>query len=167
MDAIDAFDLERGVKFETYCARRIRGAVLDELRSMDWVPRLCATARRRSRARASGSRWLTGVRRPTTSSRTNCINGEEFTKLKARLAGGGHVLAHAQCFQSDGSKDVREIDVIKDESRRNPFQDVQRRDVRDLVTKGPSRAERLIVIPTTTREMTMKEIGDARPVRVA
>ena len=40
MDAIDAFDLERGVKFETYCAPRIRGAILDELRSMDWVPRL-------------------------------------------------------------------------------------------------------------------------------
>ena len=40
MDAIDAFDLGRGVKFETYCAPRIRGAILDELRSMDWVPRL-------------------------------------------------------------------------------------------------------------------------------
>src|ERR1700728_1344965 len=40
MDAINAFDLERGVKFETYCAPRIRGAILDELRSMDWVPRL-------------------------------------------------------------------------------------------------------------------------------
>src|ERR1043165_9065738 len=40
MDAISAFDLERGVKFETYCAPRIRGAILDELRSMDWVPRL-------------------------------------------------------------------------------------------------------------------------------
>ena len=40
MDAIDAFDMARGVKFETYCAPRIRGAILDELRSMDWVPRL-------------------------------------------------------------------------------------------------------------------------------
>ena len=40
MDAIDAFDLIRGVKFETYCVPRIRGAMLDELRTMDWVPRL-------------------------------------------------------------------------------------------------------------------------------
>ena len=40
MDAIDAFDPERGVKFETYCSPRIRGSILDELRSMDWVPRL-------------------------------------------------------------------------------------------------------------------------------
>ncbi|MEM6561839.1 MAG: sigma factor, partial [Planctomycetota bacterium] len=40
MDAIDLFDFERNIKFETYCARRIQGAMLDELRSMDWVPRL-------------------------------------------------------------------------------------------------------------------------------
>ena len=40
MDAIDAFDMARGVKFETYCVPRIRGAMLDELRTMDWVPRL-------------------------------------------------------------------------------------------------------------------------------
>src|SRR5437870_11465495 len=40
LDAIEAFDLGRGVKFETYCVPRIRGAMLDELRTMDWVPRL-------------------------------------------------------------------------------------------------------------------------------
>src|ERR1700722_8837346 len=40
MDAIAAFDLERGIKFETYSAPRIRGAILDELRAIDWVPRL-------------------------------------------------------------------------------------------------------------------------------
>src|SRR3954466_11467752 len=40
MDAINAFDLTRGVKFETYCVPRIRGAIGDELRTMDWVPRL-------------------------------------------------------------------------------------------------------------------------------
>src|SRR5438128_4348816 len=40
MDAIDAFDMTRGVKFETYCVPRIRGAMLDELRTMDRVPRV-------------------------------------------------------------------------------------------------------------------------------
>src|SRR3990170_4290665 len=40
LDAIDRFDIKRGVKFETYCVGRIRGAILDELRAMDWVPRL-------------------------------------------------------------------------------------------------------------------------------
>ena len=39
IDAIDKFDPERGFKFETYAISRIKGAILDELRSIDWVPR--------------------------------------------------------------------------------------------------------------------------------
>ena len=39
IDAIDKFDLDRGYKFETYAIARIKGAILDELRSIDWVPR--------------------------------------------------------------------------------------------------------------------------------
>ena len=39
IDAIDKFDLERGFKFETYAIARIKGAIIDELRSIDWVPR--------------------------------------------------------------------------------------------------------------------------------
>ena len=39
IDAIDKFDLDRNIKFETYAVNRIRGAILDELRALDWVPR--------------------------------------------------------------------------------------------------------------------------------
>jgi hypothetical protein len=64
------FDLDRGVKFETYCAPRIRGAILDELRSMDWVPRLVRSAApqaRRAPPSSSRSSWA-AKRRPTTRS---------------------------------------------------------------------------------------------------
>ena len=47
IDAIDKFELERGFKFETYAIARIRGAIIDELRSIDWVPR---SARAKARA---------------------------------------------------------------------------------------------------------------------
>lgn len=47
IDAIEKFELDRGIKFETYAIRRIRGAIIDELRSIDWVPRSV-----RSKARA-------------------------------------------------------------------------------------------------------------------
>ena len=39
IDAIDRFDMEQGVKFETYASLRIRGAILDQIRKMDWIPR--------------------------------------------------------------------------------------------------------------------------------
>ena len=56
MDAIDAFDLNRGVKFETYCVPRIRGAMLDELRTMDWVPRLVRSKASKMEAGPQGAR---------------------------------------------------------------------------------------------------------------
>ena len=40
MDAIENYDLGRGVKFETYCTTRVRGSIIDSLRAQDWVPRL-------------------------------------------------------------------------------------------------------------------------------
>jgi RNA polymerase sigma factor for flagellar operon FliA len=39
IDAIDKFDFTKGVKFETYASLRIRGAILDQIRKMDWIPR--------------------------------------------------------------------------------------------------------------------------------
>lgn len=160
MDAIDAFDLDRGVKFETYCAPRIRGAVLDELRSMDWVPRLV----RHRTAKVEGARQkfeMKHGREPTDDelSRQLKLEGEEFTKFKRDSAAVGTFSLTRKCFQSDGSRDVREIDVIKDDGQRNPFSEIQRKDVRDLMTKGLSRAERLIVVLYYYEEMTMKEIG--------
>ena len=41
MDAVDGYDLERGVKFETYCTTRIRGSILDALRALDWASVYC------------------------------------------------------------------------------------------------------------------------------
>lgn len=160
MDAIDAFDLARGVKFETYCAPRIRGAVLDELRNMDWVPRL---VRHRS-SKVEGARQkfeMENGRTPTQDELARRLNleGEELEKFTRDSRAVGTFSLTRKCFNSDGSKDVREIDVIKDETQNNPFHDIQRRDVRDLMTKGLSRAERLIVILYYYEEMTMKEIG--------
>ena len=59
----------------------------------------------------------------------------------------------------DSSKDIREIDVIQDNRQEDPLSELQRRDLKLLITKGLSRAERLIVVLYYYEEMTMKEIG--------
>jgi RNA polymerase sigma factor FliA len=66
IDAIDKFEPDRGAKFETYAAFRIRGAILDELRSIDWVPRSVRT-KMRDVERARGSLQMTLNRTPTES----------------------------------------------------------------------------------------------------
>lgn len=160
MDAIDAFDLSRGVKFETYCAPRIRGAILDELRSMDWVPRLV-----RSRtAKVEGARQK--IEKETGNRATDeqvqkvvGVQGEEFQKLLRDSTAVSTRSLNQRAYPTDGGRDVREIDVVRDETQSNPVIDIQSRDLRDLITKGLSRAERLIVILYYYEGMTMKEIG--------
>lgn len=159
-DAIDAFDLDRKVKFETYCAQRIRGAILDELRSMDWVPRL--VRHRSGKVEQARQMIEKATGRAATddevAARLN-VNGEEFDKLKRDSFAVSTRSLSARTFSGDGGREVREIDVIRDDTQSNPLSDVQRRDIKDLMTKGLSRAERLIVILYYYENMTMKEIG--------
>jgi RNA polymerase sigma factor for flagellar operon FliA len=160
MDAIDAFDLERGVKFETYCAQRIRGAVFDELRAMDWVPRL-VRSRTAKVDRARKALEMELGRRPTDHEICDRLNvdNSEFEKLSKDSRPVGVVSLNRKWFETDSSKDVREIDVIKDAKQDNPLSELQRTDLKVLITKGLSRAERLIIVLYYYEEMTMKEIG--------
>ena len=160
MDAIDAFDLERGVKFETYCTQRIRGAIFDELRAMDWVPRL-VRSRTAKVDRARRSLEMTSGRRATENEICSKleVDKNEFGKLSRDSKPVGIVSLNRKWFETDSSKDVREIDVVKDTRQENPVQKLQRDDLKLLLTKGLSRAERLIIILYYYEEMTMKEIG--------
>ena len=160
MDAVESFDPDRGVKFETFCTQRIRGAMFDELRSMDWVPRLVRSRTAKVDKVRKSIEMETGAR-PTeeeVAARLN-VSGDEFEKLQKDSRPVSMVSLTRKCFETDSSKDVREIDVVEDNRQENPQQAVQKQDLQALITKGLSRAERLIVILYYYEEMTMKEIG--------
>lgn len=160
MDAIDAYDLERKVKFETYCAPRIRGAILDELRSMDWVPRL--VRQRTGKVEQIRQRFEKETGIAATQEDIAQGLGVDDVELEKYIRDGkavGTVSLNRRCFPSDGSRDVREIDIIRDDSQTNPLTEIQRNDLKDLITKGLSRAEKLIVLLYYYEGMTMKEIG--------
>ena len=160
MDTIDSFDLDRGVKFETYCAPRIRGAILDELRSMDWVPRL-VRSRSSQVDTARKSLEMELGRKPTDDELADRmdVSQEEYAKIRKDAGAVSVVSLSRKWFETDSNKDVREIDVLEDPKQVNPLSAVQCRDLKDLITKGLSRAERLILILYYYEEMTMKEIG--------
>lgn len=160
MDAIDAFDLDRGVKFETYCAPRIRGAILDELRSMDWVPRL--VRHRTSKVEAAKQQIQMEIGRKATDKEISNrleIDKNEFIKYKRDSSAVSVTSITRKCYQSEGSRELREIDVIKDEAQESPVKLIQRQDLKELMTKGLTRAERLIIVLYYYEGMTMKEIG--------
>ena len=160
MDAINAFDPDRNVKFETYCTQRIRGAIFDELRSMDWVPRLVRSRTAKFETTRKQIEMETGQAASDDEIAARLqLAPEDYRKLKRDSRPVNQVSLNRKWFETDGNKDVREIDVVKDTRQENPLTAVQRQDLQSLLTKGLSRAERLIVILYYYEEMTMKEIG--------
>ncbi len=160
MDAINAFDLSRGVKFETFCTQRIRGAILDELRAMDWVPRLVRSRAHRLNDATKALEAELG-RKPTDKELATklALPMKEFKRLKKDAPAVSVVSLSRTHYQTDNDKDVTDYEVLRDPSSRDPVQEVQRSDLKDLLTRGLTRAERLILILYYYEEMTMKEIG--------
>ncbi len=160
MNAIDAYDPARGVKFETYCSARIRGSILDHLRSMDWVPRL-VRARAHQLARATQSLETYLGRKPTKEETAEELDMDmgEFDRLQRDANAASLVSLETKFTGENNEKDIREIDIIKDKKSQNPLIEAQKRDLKNLLIKGLTRAERLIVVLYYYEEMTMKEIG--------
>lgn len=160
MDAIDAFDLGRGVKFETYCAPRIRGAILDELRNMDWVPRLVRSrASKLERVRVELESILGHAPSITEVAERLDLAPNELEKLLHDATAVAQVSLSRKHSETDSNKDVSEIDVIEDRRGRDPVGEIHRKDLKELITRGLTRAERLILVLYYYEEMTMKEIG--------
>src|SRR5688500_795456 len=109
MDAIEAFDLTRGVKFETYCVPRIRGAMLDELRTMDWVPRLVRSkASKMEEARKTLEAAL--GRHPTEIELSTHmeISVPELEKMLMEASAVNLISLNKKWYETDSYKDVRE-----------------------------------------------------------
>ncbi len=160
MDAIDAFDLSRGVKFETYCVPRIRGAMLDELRTMDWVPRLVRSKASKLNEAIKNVEARTG-RIPTEIELATQleITVPELEKMILDANAVNLISLNKKWYETDSYKDVREIDILEDKKGEDPTKRIQKNDLMRLVTKGLNRNERLIIILYYYEELTMKEIG--------
>ncbi len=160
MDAINSYDPLRGIKFETYCPQRVRGAIFDELRQMDWVPRLVRS--RTSRMDRVRKQIEMSKGRPATDEELLAhldVSPEEFEKINRDSRPVGIVSLNKKWSDADSSGEAREIDVAQEPGDADAFQMLQRQDLQTLLTRGLTRSERLIVILYYYEELTMKEIG--------
>ncbi len=160
MQAIEAYDLTLGFKFETYCSQRIRGAIYDELRAMDWVPRLVRSRSSKvDRARKS-IQMETGFKATDEQIIHHLeVDNDEYEKIERDSRPVMMTSLNRKAYDSDSSKEVQEIDVIRDQRQENPVTELQKKDLQLLLTKGLTCAERMIVVLYYYEEMTMKEIG--------
>ncbi|MEQ8767502.1 MAG: FliA/WhiG family RNA polymerase sigma factor [Planctomycetota bacterium] len=161
MDAIDGFDLERGIKFKTYCTTRIRGSILDELRSQDWVPRLVRLKANQIDKAYKALEAELG-REPTEFEMANKLNISlnELNTLKAESSPKTIYSLSEKWDENEDDKMVEKVDLIEDRRSIDPADVMNQKDTLDLITRNLSKKERLIVIMYYYEGLTMKEIGE-------
>ena len=159
MGAIDAFDIARGVKFETYCTPRIRGSILDQLRSEDWVPRL-VRSRAHKLERVYDELRVELGRSPTEiemADRMGLPMKEFYHILKE--ANAVAMISLDRRWGEDEEDGIKELDFVSDEKGEDPVRNIQKKDLKDLITRGLNQKERLIIVLYYYEQLTMKEIG--------
>ena len=160
MGAIESFDPGRGIRFEAFCLPRIQGAMQDELRSWDWVSR---GTRGRATKLNGACKTLEQQygRKPTDQeiADTLGISGEELHQIYAETHGINVTSLDRTFTERDGSKDMREIDMVPDRRSEDPTERLAKIDLIRSFTKGLNKTERMIVIMYYYEELTMKEIG--------
>jgi len=162
MDAIAAYDMTRGVRFEAFSLPRIQGAMVDELRSMDWVPR---TVRFKASKLNEAYKVLEIQlgRKPTDPEIAEHLGipVEELRRLFAETHSVNITSLDKSWSENDGSKDIREVDFLADRRSEDPTERLAKIDLIRSFTKGLNKTERMIVILYYYEELTMREIGAA------
>jgi RNA polymerase sigma factor for flagellar operon FliA len=161
MDAIDGFDLARGIKFKTYCTTRIRGSILDELRSQDWVPRLVRLkAHRLERAQRQLEADL--GRSPNAFELAQAL-GVSLTELQSTQheASAKTIFSLSEKWDDgDDDREMEKVEILADRKSTDPVQTIHQKDVLELITRNLTKKERLIVIMYYYEGLTMREIGE-------
>lgn len=161
IDAIDKFEPERGFKFETYAINRIKGAILDELRALDWVPR---SVRSRSRLIETAVAELEHrLQRAPTEEELATHLEMSVDELQSALAEIGRtgIAALDEMVGSESSTTMG--DMLADPRGISPEAAVQTEETReglvDAINKLPER-DRLVVTLYYYESMTLSEIGE-------
>ncbi len=159
IEAIDRFDLSRGFQFKTYCSARVRGAILDSLRTNDWVPRL---VRLRVNLVDRTMRRLHADlgREPTAPEMAESL-GLSLDALRSlkEEASPASMLSLTDETADDPEGGSRMIDLVRDAKGLDPRREQQRRDVHELLFKDLSEKERVIVQMYYYEGLSMREIA--------
>jgi RNA polymerase sigma factor FliA len=159
VDAINKFDPKRNVMFETYCVRRIEGAIWDDLRKRDWIPRL---ARKRAQQLQKATRKLEAIfgRLPSDEELADELKMDmtQFYSFRREANPALVISLNTHRSASDGDEELGNL--VSDKKSQNPFLEIHKKDIKDYITKGFSREEKLITVLYYYEELTMREIGE-------
>jgi RNA polymerase sigma factor for flagellar operon FliA len=163
--AIERYDPDRDVKFETYAIARIRGAIIDELRALDWVPRsVRSRARDIERAIAELESKLGRVPTDEEIAGKLGLTEEELDESLSEISRSSiAALDELWTISGTGGDQVALIDTIEDTDAPDPQGSLSQTELReaiaDAIARLPER-EKLVVTLYYYEELTLREIGE-------
>jgi len=164
LDAIEKFDPSREIKFKTYAVTRIRGAIYDELRSIDWVPRSV-------RQKAKEIESVIGVlenklgRTVTDEEIANELGVpvDDFHQTLLKICGTSLISINDAWYLGDDSDKVSIIETIESPNSLNPDIMVEKEEVKKIIVKiieELPEKEKKVLILYYYEDLTLKEIGE-------
>ena len=165
ISAIERFDLTREIKFETYAITRIRGSIIDELRTLDWVPR-SVRARAREIERANMKLEAKLQRAPSDEEMAVELgmSTQDFQDALLQISHSTIVALDELWNVSDsGGDQVSLLDTLPDRGAPDPQQLVDQGELRDRIADAiaalPER-EKLVIALYYYENLTLREIGE-------
>ena len=164
--AVETFDLSLGYKFETYATHKVRGAILDDLRALDWVPRSVRQKSRKVQQAYSELEQDLG-RTPYDDEVAGHLGLSmgEFEDLLSEVA-PTTIVSLEEIMPDHGSGDSRSLsllDTVADPNGSNPLQELGYRETKRILTEAigelPEK-EKLVIALYHYEELTLKEIGE-------
>ncbi len=168
IDAINKFDPARGIKFKTYAMTRIRGAIFDELRSIDWIPRsIRQKAKQIEQVISELENKLGRTVEDEEIAKELGISNEEFQTLLNKLSGTSMLSLNDIWYLGDDNDELSIMETLEAPENMNPDILIEKQEIRDYIIdaikKLPDKEKKVIVL-YYYEDLTLKEIGEVLEV---
>ncbi len=168
LDAIGKFDPARGIKFKTYAMTRIRGAIFDELRSIDWIPRsIRQKAKQVELVISELENKLGRTVEDDEIAQEMGISSEEFQSLLNKLTGTSMLSLNDIWYMGDENDELSILETLEAPESMNPDILIEKEEIRDYIIdaikKLPEKEKKVIVL-YYYEDLTLKEIGEVLDV---
>ena len=161
IDAIEKYHPNKGAKFESYALMRIRGSIIDKIRSSDWLPR---TVRKKLKeVKIAKERLKQQIGRAPTTKEVADVLGMSEEKL-IEIESSDVSVNSIYDKKGTGEDSVEIIDTIEDESSSRPEDEIEKTDAKkelEIALKKLPERERTLLVFYYHENMTLKEIGEA------
>lgn len=168
IEAFKNFDPERGVKFETFAVPRIRGAILDELRALDWVPRSTrAKAREIDRSTHKLENKLGRVPTKTELAEDLKLSMSELHDALDDVSGTTILSLDELVYREEDNRQVPRVETLEGLDHESILGDIERQELRAFLINAISNLteqEKLVIALYYYEELTLREIGETMSI---